>query len=170
MKLRKLKEKDAPLMEEWMKDKKVNRFFRFDPAMITSQSVLEFIGKNQNTENSYHFAVVDEEDVYLGTVSLKNIDLVSRNGEYAISIRSSAQGLGAGLFATHEILKFAFNQLGLERIYLNVFSDNIHAIQFYQKMGFVLEGEFIDHLRVRGELKSLKWFRMMKSEYENLLK
>lgn len=169
MKLRNLNENDAPFMEEWMKDEKVNCFFRFDPDKVTSQSVLEFICKNQNNGDSYHFAVADDKDMYLGTVSLKNIDPIAKNGEYAISLRSCAQGIGVGRFATLEILKFAFEKLGLERVYLNVLAENEHAIQFYQKTGFVYEGEFYHHISVRGELKSLKWFRIMKCEYEELL-
>jgi diamine N-acetyltransferase len=170
MKLRKLEDKDAPYMKEWMKDKKVNCFFRFDPDSVTSDSVRAFIKNSQNTNNSYHFAIADEEDTYLGTVSLKNIDMDAKSGEYAIALRACAQGKGAGRFATYEILKFAFEKLGLNRVYLNVLSDNEKAIKFYQKIGFICEGEFYQHVYIKGELKSLKWFRMMKDEYENLIK
>ncbi len=166
MTLRKLEEKDAPYMEEWMKDEKINRYFRFDPDKVTFISVLEFIKNNQNNRNSYNFAITDDEDTYLGTVSLKNLDINAKNGEYAIALRSSAQRTGAGRFATIEILKFAFEELGLERIYLNVLSENEHAIKFYQKIGFIYEGESYHHINLRGELKSLKWFRMMKEEYK----
>ena len=151
-----------------MKDEKVNCFFRFEADKITRQSVIDFITDNQNTGKSYHFAIADDNDMYLGTVSLKNIDLLSKNGEYAISLRSCAQGIGAGRFATFEILKFAFEHLKLERVYLNVLAENKHAIHFYKKFGFIYEGEFYHHISIKGELKSLKWFRMMKFEYEKL--
>jgi diamine N-acetyltransferase len=166
MKLRRLQEKDAPYMFEWMKDCRVNRYFRFVPDDITMKSVIEFISYSNEKSNSYNFAITDDEDIYLGTVSLKNVDMVSKNGEYAIALRICAQGKGAGKFATQSILSFAFNELQLERVYLNVLSDNEHAIAFYKKCGFIYEGEFYHHLYLRGEWKNLQWFRMMKKEYQ----
>lgn len=165
MKLRNLQEKDATLMLEWMKDGRVNRFFRFSPNEITDNSVRKFIKESGKKTDTYNFAIVDDDDTYLGTVSLKNVDPVSKNGEYAIALRSDAQGRGAGKFATRQILFFAFEQLKLERVYLNVLSDNDRAINFYQKCGFMYEGEFYHHLFLRNQWKNLKWFRMMKEEY-----
>lgn len=165
MKLRKLEEKDAPYMLEWMHDEKVNCYFRFNPRSITLQSTLEFIKESNNDKDSYHFAIVDENDEYLGTVSLKNIDKNSLNGEYAIALRSKRQGKGTGLFATEEILAYAFNILELERVYLNVLTENKHAIHFYEKIGFKYEGEFYNHIRINNDLKSIKWYRMMRFEY-----
>jgi RimJ/RimL family protein N-acetyltransferase len=168
MKLRKLQYKDAPFMLEWMKDNKVNQFFRFDPEQVTMESVIDFIKGSQSIADSYHFAIVDENDNYLGTVSLKNVDIISNNGEFAITLRTCAQGRGAGRYATEQILSFAFKQLDLERVYLNVLSDNESAISFYKKIGFIYEGEFYHHIILRGKYRSLMWFRMMKSEYEKL--
>jgi diamine N-acetyltransferase len=166
MRLRTLEDKDAIHMLEWMKDKKVNKYFRFDPETISLDTVMKFIKSSINVAGSYHFAIVDENDEYLGTVSLKDIDQSAKNGEYAIALRTKAQGHGTGKFATEAILEFAFKELELERVYLNVLSDNIHAIDFYQKIGFKYEGEFFKHIMLNGELKSLMWFRMMRCEYE----
>lgn len=167
MRLRQLKEKDAPYMLEWMKDSKVNCFFRFNADDISLNSTINFINNCKNDKNSFHFAIVDDRDEYLGTVSIKNIDMIALNGEYAIALRYKSQGLGVGRFATNEILKFAFTKLKLERVYLNVLSDNEHAISFYEKSGFIYEGEFYKHIKIRNELKNLKWYRMMRSEYDN---
>ena len=169
MKLRKLEQKDASFMLEWMMDKKINCFFRFNPHEVDIKSVEDFINKScESASDSYHFAIVDDNDEYLGTVSLKNIDFEAKSGEYAISLRGNAQGKGVGKFGTMKILEFAFNQLNLNRVFLNVLSDNKHAINFYEKQGFIYEGEFCHHIRIRGEFKSLKWYRMMRCEYEKI--
>ena len=42
----------------------------------------------------------DQDDEYLGTISLKNIDLKNKNAEYAISTRKKARGTGANQQAT----------------------------------------------------------------------
>ena len=166
IKLRPLSEKDAPLMLEWLKDKDVTRYFRFDSSSSTIESVVDFINESQNIDESVHFAIVNaDSDEYLGTISLKNIDSVAKNAEYAIVLHKNAHGKGYAQAATDSILDFGFNELGLERIYFNVVSANERAIRFYEKYGFINEGEFKSHINIRGEVYSLKWFRMMRDEY-----
>jgi len=74
------------------------------------------------------------------------------------------QGKGYGTFATNEVLKFAFRKLNLNRVYLNVFSDNTNAIRLYEKYGFVFEGKFKQHLKVKGILKDLSWYAIVKKQ------
>ena len=166
MKLRDLELKDAPFMYEWMKDESVTCWFRFHAENITMDSVQMFILKNNNTDLvNFHYAIVDDNDEYLGTVSLKNVNYDDLNAEYAIVLRKLAQGKGAASFATKEIQKIAFDKLGLHRLYLNVLSDNEHAWKLYEHWGFIFEGESIDSVRIRDEYKSLRWYRKLKSEY-----
>ena len=164
MKLRPLCEKDIPLMLEWMKDAELNHFFRFDATKITENSVREFVKEALNDECNLHYAVVDASDEYLGTISLKNIDLKNRNAEYAIALRSKAIGIGIARFASEEILRIAFSKLNLEKVYLNVLSYNTRAIAFYEKMGFTFEGEFKKHIMMRQKLEDLKWYARYREE------
>lgn len=159
MKFRDLKEKDAVLMLEWMKDLDVVGNLAHDFFSMTIEDCLEFI-KNANSEQktNIHKAICNDEDEYLGTVSLKNIDLKNRNAEYAISLRKVAHGTGAAKFGTEEILKIAFEKLNLNKVYLNVISENVRAIKFYNKVGFQLEGEAKEHILIKNELKDLRWY------------
>ena len=63
------------------------------------------------------------------------------------------------------ILDIAFNELGLNRVYLNVFPENKRAIALYLKCGFKYEGEFQQHVFVRGEYKNLEWYGILREEY-----
>lgn len=160
--LRKLKEKDACFMIEWMKDPNLNCFFSFDANNITYENTIEFILKADIDKLNSHYAIVDEADEYLGTISLKNIDNHNNHAEYAISLRACAIGKGVAAEATQKILDIAFNDMNLNKVYLNVLSDNNRAIRFYEKMGFTYEGEFIKHIKIKGEYKNLKWYSIFK--------
>ena len=168
MRLRKLQNKDAEGMLEWMNDPEIQKNFRFPMETREKEKVLHFIS-NAVTEplegKDIHYAIVDEQDEYMGTVSLKGADLTARNAEFAISLRKKAQGKGMGEAATKEILRLAFEEFGLERVYLNVLSENKRALSLYEKCGFAYEGEFKKHLFLGGEYKSLKWYAMLKEEY-----
>ena len=165
MKLRKLEQKDAIGMLSWMKDPTVNQYFRFNPAKVTLESAKKYIQNAQDTEKNLHLAIVDEEDSYLGTISLKEIDPVTRNAEYAISTCSQVHGTGVAYQATCEILRIAFEELNLHRIYLNVLTENERANRFYVKCGFIFEGTFREHVSISGELKSINWYSILSNEF-----
>ena len=165
MKLRFPMMKDAERMLLWMKDPATAEIFATPFATFTLEKVENFIKNAASDENNINFVCADEGDVYLGTVSLKNIDRTAKNAEYAISFCKDAQGTGAAAFATKEILKYAFETLGLERVYLNVIPQNKRANAFYRKMGFVFEGEFRDHIIVNGKFSNLCWYSILKNEY-----
>lgn len=163
MKLRQLEIKDANKMLEWMHNKDVVRYFRFDSMNMTYEDVLSFIEKSHATEKNKHFAVIDENDEYMGTISLKNIDVENCNAEYAICLHTAAIGKNVAKEATNMILDYAFNTLQLQKVYLNVLADNVRAIKFYEKYGFIFEGEFRKHLMHEGELKDVRYYAAFNS-------
>lgn len=105
--LRKLQLKDVPLMLEWMHDEEAKHIFQnnFAEIDVCSKKVVE----NSFREDQQHFAIVDDQDdEYLGTISLKNIDLKNKNAEYAISTRKKARGTGANQKSNGIIIKIWF--------------------------------------------------------------
>lgn len=169
MKLRALRECDAKGMLEWMNDPQIRQWFRFKTDYTRKEDVLDFISKAKAMPidgGSMHYAVTNEDDEYLGTISLKNINLSDRNAEYAISLRAKAQGKGIAMQATGLLLKKAFEEIGLERVYLNVLADNIRAVRFYEKTGFIYEGESKNSIFLKEVYRSLLWYRMLREEYD----
>ena len=165
--LRELKIKDCENMLEWMHDPQVNCFYTDIVRRATKESVIAFIKAavmQKKAGITYHYAIVNNNDEYIGTISLKNIEKI-KGAEYAISKRRTFQGKGIATLATKEILRVAFVELGLNRVYLNVLSDNLHANRFYEKNRFRYEGESLDCIMIGGGVKSLKWYAMLRNEY-----
>lgn len=156
--LRKLEEKDVPFMLEWMHDPSIACYFRFDAMSMTEEKCLEYIRTANSDDNSKHFAIADENDEYLGTISLKNIDHEKKEAEYAISTRKKAHGTGTAMAATKEILKISFKELGLKRVYLNVLKENARANAFYRKVGFRFDYCEENAVEIHGEIKDLNWY------------
>ena len=164
IRLRRLEKKDIPGMLEWMHDPEINRWFRFDAASMTEERVRQFIA-GSFTETNRHYAIADEGDQYLGTISLEDIDRENAHALYAVSLRSEAQGHDIALTATKLLLEIAFRELELERVYLNVLSDNKRAKYFYEKAGFHFEGCFRKHLKLRDEWHDWDWYSILKEEF-----
>ena len=168
--LRELKEKDALSMIEWMHDADIQKNFRKDMLNITLEEAKEFCINSKIQDipaqgASIHFAIVDENDEYLGTVSLKEIDYNNKSAEYAIVTRKKVHGKGIAYTATSKILEKAFYEYGLHRVYLNVLSDNEAAKKLYERVGFKFEGEFKEHLFINGEYKSLMWYGILEKDF-----
>lgn len=168
--LRPLMEEDAKLMLEWMHDPDINCWFQIDFSEYVEQQALDFIRKANETNGSktqYHYAITEADGKYLGTVSLKNVDMVNRNAEYAICMRKEGMGKGLAFRATQDVLKIAFDELKLNRVYLNVLSDNTKAIALYERSNFRYEGEWRAHLFLNNRFCSLKWYGLQREEWLN---
>ncbi len=168
MQLRQLCIEDAEGMLEWMHDPEINCNFRFDAASYTLEQAKDFITQAEESYKqgkTYHWAITEEGKEYLGTISLKDIDFENRNAEYAVCLRKCAMGKGIAYEATSLVLEYAFSRLNLHRVYLNVLSDNKKAIHLYERCGFQFEGEWKDHLYLKGRYHSLKWYGIQKEEW-----
>jgi diamine N-acetyltransferase len=154
--LRALKFEDAKYMMEYIQDKEISNNFRFTKKSCSLDGFKIFIQESWTDKTNIHFAIEDDE--YVGTVSLKNINSVDRNAEYAIIIRKKYWGTGIAKDATRQIINYGFNTLNLKKIYLNVFSSNIRANKFYKNMGFKFEGTFKEHIYVNERYEDLNWY------------
>ena len=165
--IRPLQPKDATRMLEWMHDEDVTRYLRLNGKNTTRMDVLRFIQEAQDETVNLHRAVVDCEDTYFGTISLKNIDFVKKEAEYAIAMHPSAIGTGAACAASREIFTLGIQELCLRRIYLNVMAENSRAIAFYRKLSqFGLVEETVTRTQINGAEKTLLWFNLAAEAFQ----
>ena len=64
------------------------------------------------------------------------------------------------------ILRFAFDELNLHRVSLNVFEYNQRAIRSYEKVGFVVEGREREFLRRTGQCWDMIFMCILREEWE----
>jgi RimJ/RimL family protein N-acetyltransferase len=88
----------------------------------------------------------------------------SHTGEFGVSVHPDIQGLGIGRFLIEELIAWAKENQGIEKVFLNVFDTNRNAIKLYKELGFIeegrhvkaikqLTGEYIDILQMYIETK-----------------
>ena len=146
--LRPLTSTDAPLMLEWMHDHELVKDLHKDFSSMTIENCEIFIRSAQiDTANlddqsnivetsNLHLAIADDNDEYMGTASLKDIEHNLKSAEFGIVIRRCATGKGYSIDAMKQILKKGFKELGLKQIYWCVDTKNQRALRFYDKNGF----------------------------------
>lgn len=121
-------------MLEWMQDDEVVQFLKADFASKTISDCENFVSRASNKSNNFHLAIVDDQDAYMGTVSLKNIE--NGKAEFAITMRKAAMGTGYAVEAMKEMIRRGFDEIGLNSIYWCVAPENQRAIRFYDKNGY----------------------------------
>lgn len=164
MKLRRLENKDAPFMLEWMHDLSVVGELKTDFMKKTLRDCEEFIRESQIASENLHMAVTDDGGEYMGTVSLKHIS--DKSAEFGIVVRKVAMGRGYSEYAMREILRMAFEDLQLDKVFWCVSHTNERALHFYDKNGYQrVDGKL---LSVGGgyteeEIGSYLWYEVLRN-------
>lgn len=136
MKLRKLELKDAPLMLEWMHDDSVVHFMGTNFAEKTISDCENFVKYSQTATEDLNMAIVDDNDEYMGTVSLKHINKELKMAEFAITVRKCAMGQGFSGYGMKEIIRIGLEELSLDKVIWCVSRVNERAVRFYDKNGY----------------------------------
>ncbi|PIQ23292.1 UDP-4-amino-4,6-dideoxy-N-acetyl-beta-L-altrosamine N-acetyltransferase [bacterium (Candidatus Blackallbacteria) CG17_big_fil_post_rev_8_21_14_2_50_48_46] len=96
----------------------------------------------QNRAQNVRLAICESEtQTHIGNLNLTQIHAVHRSAEFSILIgEAEARGKNYGTLATRLGLKHAFEDLHLNRVYLQHREDNLAAHTLYLKTGFQVEG------------------------------
>lgn len=95
----------------------------------------------------YHFLILNPAGAIVGESVLNEIDWQARSANFRIGLfHPGDRGKGVGTWAVETTRDFAFGELGLHRLELDVFSFNPRAERAYEKAGFRREGVLRDAL------------------------
>ena len=172
MRLRQLNLTDAPLMLEWMHDPSVVENLQANFAAKTLSDCEGFIRSCADASENLHMAIADENDEYMGTVSLKNIDQARKSAEFAISMRRCAMGTGLAQFGMVQIIRLGLEELGLRQVYWCVSQSNTRAVRFYDKSGYSRvpeEAIQVADVRAKWQLPDLLYYAVNKQTEENFM-
>ena len=169
--LREYQAEDIAPMRTWVNDETVTRYLstRFW-APQTSVDTQEFLSRMlQSSHNAYNFVIAAKEDArYIGQLDMFRVDWKLRQGEIGMVIASAEdRGRGYGTEALQLLSRFAFQTLGLERIELEVHSENAAAIRCYEKAGFRLEGIKRHAYYNDGHFTDLGLMSLIRPDWEN---
>ena len=131
---------------KWSRDSEYARLLDSNPSRLHSaRANKDWLEKRiqEDQVNTYWFAIrALEDDRLLGEADLAVINWGSRDAFVGIGIgEREFWGKGYGTDAMQLILRYAFTELNLRRVSLNVFEFNERAIRSYEKVGFRLEGQ-----------------------------
>lgn len=120
--------------------------------LLSSKSEMLLIIKDRVSENKIGF-IICEHDKRSDSFELRRIVI-------------DAKGKGAGKEIIKGLLNYAFTNLGINRLWLDVFSDNDRAIRLYEALGMKHEGTLRQGYKdYRGLYRDQLIYSLLKEEY-----
>ena len=111
---------------------------------------------------------IDKVWVPLGNTSFMNVDWVNRHAEIGIFIGAKQYwNQGYGRETMRLMLRYGFNQMNLNRIYLRVHANNPRGIRAYEHAGFVHEGVLRQDVYRDGKYCDVLIMSVLMSEWQD---
>lgn len=161
----------ARCFHTWRKDSEYMRLLDMWPATPSSvKKIEEWIKKDieEKDNQGYFFMIQDKATQRLiGEIGLGGI--CWNHGDTFVGIGIGERelwGKGYGTDAMRVILRFAFTELNLHRVSLDVFAYNPRAIKSYEKVGFKHEGRHRGALNREGRRWDEVYMGILKSDWD----
>lgn len=169
--LRPITDTDTENIIRWRNNPHVLHNF-IDRRKLTSQMHQNWLHNRVQTGQVAQFIITRQDTQQdIGSVFLRDIDHENRHCEYGIFIgEDDARGKGIGTAACQLCLSYAFNNLGMHRVYLRVFADNPGAIASYRHAGFRPEGCLRQHVLRDGKFCDIIMMGILKEEFNHACK
>lgn len=104
----------------------------------------------------------------VGDVILELVSAEHRTGEIGYIVHPDHQGLGYTTEACCEILRIAFDDLGLHRVIGRVEPRNRPSARVLEKLGMRREAHFVENEFIKGEWQSEEIYAILDREWRDL--
>ena len=140
--LRAIERDDLSQLLAWRNMPELRRYFREYRELNHEQQLSWFNKKVNNDASIRMFSIVDHQDNLLGAAGLCYIDWINRTADFSIYI-----GRG-GLYiddlmapdAAKTMIGYAFAELGLNRLWSEIYCFDDAKANFFHRLGFSLDG------------------------------
>ncbi|HHW26410.1 MAG TPA: GNAT family N-acetyltransferase [Firmicutes bacterium] len=151
----------------WINDREVTRNLAIGFWPLSRKAEEAWLAKTVEGSDPRNRVLVieDLQGTYLGSIGLHDIDMRSGVAEVGIVIgRKDYWGKGYGTDALRTLLRFAFANLRLRKVYLKVFGSNARAQKSYAKLGFKVAGRLKEHELKEGEYEDVIYMELFRDE------
>ncbi len=162
--LRSIEREDLPDYVQWLNDPVVLEYFG-DMVPLSLEKEEKWYN-DVLQDPSFRAFAIEFEDQHIGSAGLANIDGRNATAEIGLFIGVPEmwdRGLGFDVLTT--LVRFGFEQMNLNRIYLRVFAGNERAVHLYTKAGFRHEGCWRQAEFRHGHYHDLLWMSVLREEW-----
>lgn len=131
----------------------------------------KWLENHYNDKDNYRFIIDTKEDGAVGIATLTDIDWKNRIAFHGMKLeKKENRSKGIGTDTVMAIMRFAFDELQMNRLDGAWFDFNIPSKNMYMKCGWKEEGIRRKYIYKRGEYRDLTLSGILASEYYALIK
>lgn len=154
--IRDLQEEDIIYMFSWWIDKEINKH---DPRPIPQNSKqlteecirycnifdIEKMNNDIDARKYRYFIISDNEAKPIGFVNFFSIDRQKKQGELGVIIGDKRYWKkGIAYKAVHAVVDYIFNNMNIDRIYIETGELNVPAVRLFRKLNFQACAEYFE--------------------------
>lgn len=168
--LRPFTENDLEAFAAYRSDPEVARYQGWD-APYSMENALIFFQFLKNLRPGipgewYQIAVEHKEQGrIIGDLAFHITREDARQAEFGVTFDRAYQGQGYALEALRRLLAYAFDELGLHRVFSRLDARNIASDRLMQRLGMRREAHFIQNQWWKGEWTDEYWYAILAEEY-----
>lgn len=155
-------------LRNWRNEPELRKYFR-EYREISPEMQEKWFQKIQNDPDQVNFEIRTEFGTKLiGHCGLYYIDWRARHAEFGVYIGNKEfRSGGYGSDALRTLFKYGFNDLNLNKIHCEVYSNNA-SYDVYRHLGFKDEGVLRQHYFSEGQYWDSKMMSLLRDEYESV--
>jgi RimJ/RimL family protein N-acetyltransferase len=159
---------DLERSSTWVNDREVTRFlaFRYQMSLAAEEAWLRDLASKPTSYERVFLAIETKDGAHIGNTNLFEIRPEDRKAKLGIMLGEKpywSKGYGSDTLMT--LLRFAFEEMNLNRVELDVFDFNERAIASYRKCGFIEEGRRRQALYKGGEYHDVLVMGVLRAEF-----
>jgi RimJ/RimL family protein N-acetyltransferase len=142
VRLRSIEREDLPLIQKWGNDSEIQYLLGGWHFPTNSEDVSKWFNGISIQSLNQRFAIETDDFGLIGTANIVDIDWKNRNAFHGMMLGDKdIRGKGYGVDTVMAIMKYAFEEMGLERLDGSMISYNEASLRMYiGKCGWVEEG------------------------------
>jgi len=118
----------------------------FIDVHITKEAQQKWYAQCYSKDETYLIFIAIDGSLLVGYGQITHIDSINRSCELGFCIAPEFHGNGYGKILVDHLVEYAFEELEMHRVYLEVFAINVRAQDIYEKCRFKREGVLRDKI------------------------
>ncbi len=161
--LRAVEKESIEQFRQWRNRPELRKYFREYRELSSTMQNAWYENRVLSDDKQVNFEI-RFKDALIGHCGLYYIDWIHRHAEFGIYIGDdSYRSGGFGSDALRTLVKYGFNDLNLNKIWCEVYTNN-DALDVYRHIGFKDEGVLRQHYYNEGQYWDSTMLSMLKSE------
>lgn len=169
--LRAMEKEDCEMVREMFNDPELESLVVGWAFPVSKYAQEKWFEAHYNDNTSFRFVIETEEEGAIGIATLTDIDWKNRRATHGIKLANRKfRTKGLGTDTVMAIMRYAFDELQLNRLDGSWFDSNVASKGMYTKCGWIVEGRKRQYIFKNGEYRDLDIVGILASEYHKLIK